>query len=117
MKNTVFTKAVTAVAFSATILLSSQASAGETLEQTVPSEAIETQSINIAYQGADLASDEGRARLYGKITRAAKAVCGPTGSRAAGGLRLASRNRQCYESAMQAAVSQVEAVQMVSLAN
>lgn len=117
MKNTIFTKAVTAAALSVTVLFASQAGAEEAQGQALPSRAIETQSINIAYQGADLASDEGRAKLYGKIKRAAKEVCGPTSSREAGGLSLASRNRQCYESAMQAAINQVEAVQLVSLAN
>tara|TARA_R110001592_G_scaffold363396_1_gene687576 strand:- start:40 stop:393 length:354 start_codon:yes stop_codon:yes gene_type:complete len=117
MKNAIFNNTVTAAALSVAVLLSSQAGAAETQGQTLPSRHIETQSINIAYQGSDLASDEGRAKLYSKIKRAAKAVCGPTGARDAGGLSIASRNRQCYETAMEAAVSQVEAGQLVGLAN
>ena len=117
MKNTIFTKAVTAAALSTAVLLANQAGAEETLSQALPSQALETQSINIAYQSADLASDEGRAKLYGKIKRAARTVCGPSGSREAGSLSLASRNRQCYDSTMQAAVSQIEAGQLASLAN
>lgn len=86
-------------------------------EQALSDRTIETQSISIAYNSSDLATDEGRANLYGKIKRAAKAVCGPTGSREAGGLSLASRNRECYQSAMEAALSQVDTGQLVSLAN
>jgi len=117
MKNPIFTNVATAAAFSLAVLLSSQAGAEEIQEQAFSDRMIETQSISIAYNGSDLATDEGRANLYGKIKRAAKAVCGPSGSREAGGLSLASRNRECYQSAMEAALSQVDTGQLVSLAN
>ena len=117
MKNSIFNNVASAAAFSLAVLLSSQAGAEEIQEQAFSDRMIETQSISIAYNDSDLATDEGRANLYGKIKRAAKAVCGPTGSREAGGLSLASRNRECYQSAMEAALSQVDTVQLVSLAN
>ena len=117
MKNSTFNNVATAAAFSLAVLLSSQAGAEEFQEQALSSRMIETQSISIAYNGSDLATDEGRANLYAKIRRAAKDVCGPTGSREAGGLGIASRNRECYESATEAALSQVDTGQMVSLAN
>lgn len=117
MKNSIFNNVATAAAFSLAVLLSSQAGAEEFQEQALSSRMIETQSISIPYNGSDLATDEGRANLYGKIKRAAKEVCGPMSSREAGGLSIASRNRECYESAMEAALSQVDAGQLVSLAN
>jgi UrcA family protein len=117
MRNSIFNNVATAAAFSLAVLISSQAGAEEMQEQALSDRTIETQSISIAYNSSDLATDEGRANLYGKIKRAAKAVCGPTGSREAGGLSLASRNRECYQSAMEAALSQVDTGQLVSLAN
>lgn len=117
MKNSIFNNAVTAAALSVAVLLSSQAGAEEIQGEAFSSRVIETQSISIPYAGSDLATDKGRANLYGKIKRAAKEVCGPISSREAGGLSIASRNRQCYESAMEAAVSQIETGQLVSLAN
>ena len=117
MKNSVFNKVVIATAVGTAVLLSGQAAAEEIQEQVWSSRMIETQSIHIAYDGSELTTEKGRANLYSKIRRAAKEVCGPTGSREAGGLKIASRNRQCYDSAMEAAVSQVEAGQLVSLAN
>jgi len=117
MKNPIFNNVATAAAFSLAVLLSSQAGAEEIQEQAFSDRMIATQSISIAYNGSDLATDEGRTNLFGKIKRAAKEVCGPTGSREAGGLTLASRNRECYKSAMEAALSQVDTGQLVSLAN
>ena len=117
MKNSIFNNVASVAALSLAVLLSSQAGAEEIQEQAFTDRMIETQSISIAYNDSDLATDEGRANLYGKIKRAAKAVCGPTGARDAGGLSLASRNRECYQSAMEAALSQVDTGQLVSLAN
>ena len=115
MKNSIFNNVVTVAAFSFAVLLSGQASAEEIQEQALSSGVIETHSISIPYDSRDLATDSGRAKLYGKIKRAAKEVCGPTGMREAGNLSIASRNRQCHESAMEAAVSQVETGQLASL--
>jgi UrcA family protein len=117
MNNASLSKVVSATAFSLAVMLSSQANANATQEQAMSSQMIETQSISIPYADRDLATDTGRANLLGKIKRAAKEVCGPTGSREAGGLRFASRNRECYENAMEAAVSQVETGQLASLAS
>ena len=117
MKSLIFNNVAAAATFSLAVLLSTQAGAEELQEQALSARMIETQSISIAYHASDLATDEGRADLYGKIKRAAKAVCGPTGARDAGGLSLASRNRECYDSAIEAALSQVDTGQMVTLVN
>ena len=117
MKNFTINNVVTATAFSLAVGLSSHASAEQIQEQTFSAKVSETQSISIAYDSGDLATDEGRANLYGKIKRAAKEVCGPTGLREAGSLNLASRNRMCVDAAMEAAASQVESRQLASLVN
>lgn len=117
MKNFTFNNVVTATAFSLAVGLSSHASAEQIQEQSFSAKMGETQSISIAYGSGDLATDEGRANLYGKIKRAAKEVCGPTGARDAGSLSLASRNRKCIDAAMDAAASQIETRQLASLVN
>jgi UrcA family protein len=117
MKNASLKTIVTATALSLGVVFASQAGAAAIQEQALSSRLVETQSISIAYAGTDLASDEGRASLLAKIKRAAKEVCGPTGLREAGSLNMASRNRKCYEGAIEAAVSQVETGQVASLAS
>jgi UrcA family protein len=117
MKNFTFNNVVTATAFSLAVGLSSQASAEQVPEQTFSARVGETQSISIPYANGDLTTDKGRANLFGKIKRAAKEVCGPTGLREAGGLSMAAHNRKCYDAAMDAAVSQVETRQLASLVN
>lgn len=117
MNNASLKNVVTATALSLGIVFAGQAAAEANQEQALSSRAIETQSVSVAYIGSDLNTDEGRAGLYNKIKRAARQVCGPTGAREAGGVRYASRNRQCYEDAMEAALSQVETGQLASLAN
>jgi len=117
MKNASMKSLVTATALSLGVIFASQASAEAIQEQAMPSRAIETHSISIAYTGSDVATDEGRENLNRKIKRAAQQVCGSTNPRQAGGLKLASRNRQCYESAMKSALSQVNSGQLASLAH
>lgn len=117
MKNASVKNIVTATALSLGVLLANQAGAEGIQEQDMSSRVVETHSISVPYTGSDLATDSGRANLYGKIKRAAKQVCGPTDPRQAGGLKLASRNRDCYDSAMEAAISQVETGQLASLAH
>ena len=115
MKSTSSKNVVAATAFSLGILLAGQASAEAIQDQTLSTQYLETQSISIPYTAGDLATIEGRADLYREIKRAAKRVCGPTGAREAGGLKLASRNRQCVENTVATAIGQVETGQLASL--
>jgi UrcA family protein len=117
MKNTSLKNVVTASAFSLGILLAGQASAEAIQDQSLSAQYIETQSISIPYTAGDLATNEGRADLYREIKRAAKRVCGPTGAREAGGLKLAARNRQCLENTLATAIGQVETGQLASLSH
>ena len=59
------------------------------------------------YVSTELATTEGREALQTRLERAAKKVCGPINVRDAGSLRNMSRNKQCYDQALQAAASQI----------
>jgi len=117
MKNESLKKLVTATVLSLGVVLASQAGAETMQEQALSARGVESQSISIPYSGKELDTDKGREELYLKIKRAAKQVCGPSDPRQAGGLQLAARNRKCYESAMETALSQVETGQLASLAH
>ncbi|MEM6581621.1 MAG: UrcA family protein [Pseudomonadota bacterium] len=108
---------VGATAIACSLLISSLASAETAIEQSSQSQAFQTQSISIAYSSAELATAESRAALYNKIKNAAKQVCGPTSAHEAGGLRLASRNRDCYEDTIEQAMDQIGNGQLASLAH
>ena len=84
-------------------------------ETYIHGSAANTQSIRIKFSAADLASDEGRAELHSRIKRTARKVCGPTTWREAGGLRNMSRNRACYDSAVESALGQLEPRQVAAL--
>lgn len=62
-------------------------------------------TVNIA--DLNISSPEGQDALYSRISRAAKQVCGPSNRRDAGSLRMARRNRDCYEDALSRALSEV----------
>ena len=115
MKNfvtgSVFSVAVTSLA----LAFSAQVSA-ETVDETfVHGDRDGMQSITIQYTASELNTEDGLENLYGQIKRAARQVCGPTGLREAGGLSTATRNRECYEEAVSAAVSQVGSEQLAAI--
>lgn len=114
-----FTKksVLSAAAMTLALGISAQASAEQVDETFVQGNHEGSQSITIQYTATELANDDGLENLYGQIKRAARQVCGPTGLREAGGLNIASRNRECYEEAVSAAVSQVGSEQLASISN
>jgi UrcA family protein len=85
----------------------SGAAAGQLEETYVQPDTAEVRSVRVQYLSGDITTDEGRVDLQRRISIAAKSVCGPLGARAAGGLRMASRNKRCYDEAVQAALSQI----------
>ncbi len=97
--------------------ISAQAYAEQVDETFVQGNHQGSQSITIQYTASELANEEGLDNLYGQIKRAARKVCGPTGLREAGGLSTAARNRECFEEAVSAAVSQVGSEQLASIGN
>ncbi len=55
------------------------------------------------------------AELQRRISIAAEQVCGPMSLHEAGGLQSLMRNRQCYEEASSAAMSQIDATQTAAI--
>ena len=76
---------------------------------------ISVQTVSVPYYSAELGDAEGLASLHARIRSAAREVCGPTGLRQAGSLSMSSRNRQCYEDAVDAAVSQIGSGQLAAI--
>ena len=108
MKNVTLNKILSATAVSLIAGFSINTAAAGQLEETfVQPDTAEVESVRVQYLSTDIATDEGRANLQRRISVAAKSVCGPLGAHAAGGLRMASRNKQCYDEAVQAAESQI----------
>ena len=107
MKNTNLSNILAAATISLVAGFSMTAAAGQFDETLVQGDSAEMQTVRVQYLPSDLATEEGRKILHSRIERAAKKVCGPTNLRDAGGLRNMSRNRQCYDQALQAASSQI----------
>lgn len=109
MKNLSFK---TLLCASALTLAATNALAGPLEETHIKLDADGVATASVPYLTSELGSEEGRQALNRRISRAAKSVCGSSNSRQAGGLRLASRNKRCYEEAMQIAMGQAEANQI-----
>ena len=108
MKNHTLNKFISVSVFSLIAGFSaSGVTAGQLEEMYIQSDAAKVRSVRVQYLSSDIATDEGRADLQRRISRAAKYVCGPLSPRAAGGLRMASRNKRCYDETVQAAASQI----------
>ncbi len=106
----------TIAAFSLATAFATQVAAEEISEASSADLGTGVHSISIAYAPAEVFSEVGRENLYGKIRHAAKEVCGPTGLREAGSLSMAVRNRKCYNEALAAAMGQVNASQLATVA-
>jgi UrcA family protein len=61
-------------------------------------------SVRIPYSDLDLTTDEGLARLYGRVRHAARLVCG---SEVVTGSRIDERQRTCLRAAIAQAVRQL----------
>ena len=105
---------ISAAALSLAVSFSTVTSAENASAEFVNDAAVKVQSISIHYAGAELTTENGRAKLYSKMRQAARQVCGPTGLRETGSLSIASRNRNCYEDALAASISQVGAGQLAT---
>lgn len=90
-------------------------SLAQTMEETqVTVDAGGVATIRVPYVRSELATEEGRQQLHKRLARAAKKVCGPTSAHQAGGLRIASRNKHCYEESLEIALGQVEQNQVAA---
>jgi UrcA family protein len=108
-------KTVVSIAFGVFSTLALSTNAADAPENTlVLAQGMEAASTHVALGDLNLASAEGQQALHDRISQAARAVCGSTDYRVAGGLRMASNNRACYESAFAQAMSQVGAGRLAS---
>ena len=114
MMNQVSKKMAAAAAMGLAAFVSFQASAGEFEETYVEGRKLDADYIRIQYSSDALANAAGREELMARIEHAASAVCGPADLREAGSLKLANRNRDCFESAVDDALTQVDAGQVAT---
>lgn len=117
MKTPVSNSILTIAALTLAVSFSTSAAAERVSESTMPGATAAVQTISIAYSQADISTQQGRDNLHRKIRHAAKNVCGPTGLGEAGGLSMMSRNRKCYDEAVNAALSQVGAGQQTAMSS
>ena len=100
------TLAVGFVAASATI-----AHAGPIDETYVAGKARDAATVRLRFDANELASADGREALIKRIDRASRRVCGSFNVKRAGGLKVAMRNRACYEESLGHAMTQLDALQ------
>jgi UrcA family protein len=74
-------------------------------------------SATVTFSRADLATADGRELLERRIRRAAEKVCGPLSYRDAGSLGILAERRECYNRAVDQAMSEVAAGQLASTAS
>jgi UrcA family protein len=117
MKNLAITSALSAAAFSLVVGFSANVAAEQFDEAIVYGPDQGMTSVTVQYHASDLATEEGVLELHSQIKRAAKGICGPTGLRMAGSLSEMARNRECYEEAVEVAISQVGSSQLAALSH
>lgn len=103
--NTLY-KTTLAAAFCAVAGISTQAFAGDFSETKVSANRV-AKEVAVDYTDLDLNTPQGQEKLYYRISRAAKQICGPTQSRMAGGLSQAAENRACYKESLSRALSEI----------
>lgn len=112
MKNTLLKSTLSAAAVALSLGLVTGAKADQ-LDETLVA-AFSVPSETVTYSRAELTTEAGRETVERRIRRAAKAVCGLQGYRAAGGLSAYTEQKQCFNEAMAQAMSQVGADQVAS---
>jgi len=106
---------LSAVILSAATAFSANLSAGELENTYIEESSVGVRSVRLEYVADELGTAEGLAELQRRISIAAKQVCGPMSLHEAGGLQSLMRNRQCYEEASSAAMSQIDSTQTASV--
>lgn len=108
-------KTLSAVILGAATAFSVNLSAGELENTYIEESSVGVRSVRLEYVAAELGTAEGLAELQRRISIAAEQVCGPMSLHEAGGLQSLMRNRQCYEEASSAAMSQIDATQTAAI--
>ncbi len=102
MKNV--TKTICAAVFTITAGMSGVAMAGSYNETVVTTSAEGFRTATVSYADLDLNNDSARETLNFRISNAAEKVCGSVNRSSAGSLAQASKNRSCYNNAMDEAM-------------
>ena len=102
MKNV--TKTICAAVFTITAGMSGMAMASSTNETVVTTSAEGFRTATVSYADLDLNNASARESLQYRISSAAEKVCGSVNRSSAGSLAQASKNRSCYNSAMDEAM-------------
>ncbi|MEQ9463925.1 MAG: UrcA family protein [Haliea sp.] len=113
---TQFNKRIAAIVFGMGSCMAVSAMAGSYQEATlVQAHAMEARTAHVSVADINPASVEGQNALHGRLSQAAREVCGSTDYRIAGSVRVAANNKACYESALADALSQVNAAQVADI--
>jgi len=100
MKNSIVTKTICSLLFGLTATVSLVAAADDYNETRVTTSAEGIRTATVSYADLDLSDAHGREVLQYRISAAAHKVCGSSQRSDAGSLAQASKNRNCYNGAM-----------------
>ncbi len=112
MNNTAIKSILSVAALTLTAGLSTNAAA-ESIDETLVHGA--QPSKTVTYDRAELATAEGRARVERRIEVAAESICGSTDYREVGNLSLVSKNKACFDQAVDSAMSKLGADQVAAI--
>ena len=102
MKNV--TKTICAAVFGITVGMSGMATAGSYNETVVTTSAEGFRTTTVSYADLDLNKASARESLNFRISSAAEKVCGSKNRSSVSSLAQASKNRSCYNNAMEEAM-------------
>ncbi len=105
MKNSTMTKILCTAVFGVAASVSVMASADTYNETVVSTSAQGLRTATVSYADLDLNTAKARETLQYRISNAARKVCGSVDRSHAGSLAQASKNRSCYNGAMNDAMS------------
>ncbi len=116
MKTSTVIKALSVIALTvgATVTMAAADSYSETV---VTTSAQGLQTATVSFADLDLSTAKAQETLYYRLSSAAHRVCGSTDYRRTGSVRQAAENKNCYNNAMERALSQTARGQVASLSN
>lgn len=109
MKNSKTTKILCTAVFGIAASMSGIASADSYHETVVSTSAEGLRTATVSYADLDLSNAKARDTLHYRIKNAARQVCGSAYRSHAGSLAQASKNRSCYNDAMEDAMRSLAA--------
>ena len=71
-------------------------------------EELQGRSEKVVYSDLNVVKEAGAQALYRRLQQASKRVCGVESVQSAGGIRILSEQRDCYQDAMNKAVARID---------